>query len=214
VSEIRGFSAQLVYRGIDCIALREPTVRNGLALPSDRQGSSGHTKSALPAAFSRRNCQGYRKSQRPERNIAAEPRSGIRAGPGATPHIAWQPGASSASFSLMHPLRTLGRRWISTVLAIVFGLCLSEAVVPEACDGDSAGTYVVSAGNQSGQSPADRPPGHGGPHLCHCAHTTGALSGVPPRPILASEHHVESRFVTPSKHFGRTPEPEPRPPTA
>jgi hypothetical protein len=106
------------------------------------------------------------------------------------------------------------RRWIAALLSFVFAFCLSEQVVPEACDGDSGRSYAITAADAPAQNPADNGPVHGGPHLCHCAHTTGAISGAAPRLGLSPELHVASGFLLPSQHSGRTLQPDSRPPIA
>jgi hypothetical protein len=105
-------------------------------------------------------------------------------------------------------------RSLAGLLIALFAFCLGEATLPEACEGDFGSKSAVIAGDLPEQTPADRTPAHGGPHLCHCAHATSVWRATPPRAVVAVEAHVTKDPWMPSTPSSRTLQPEPRPPIA
>jgi hypothetical protein len=71
--------------------------------------------------------------------------------------------------------RTSCRRRFGWFLVLLFVFGLGEALVPEACDGDSASTPTVTADGREDSAPRGREPGHDGPHVCHCTHAGGVV---------------------------------------
>jgi hypothetical protein len=114
----------------------------------------------------------------------------------------------------MPSLHARRRRWIGVFLVLVFSFCLSEALVPEACEGGFGETSVMTASGSSDEAPAERTPGHGGAHLCHCAHTNGVFSTVPPQGVVSVEHDVAPVVLTLSSPPSHTLQPDSRPPKA
>lgn len=116
--------------------------------------------------------------------------------------------------SMMLPMGAISRRWVGVLLAVIYAFCLGEALMPEACDGDARESTVVALSHSSSGLPSPASQGHDGPHVCHCAHTTGVLNDAPPRLGASMDERELPIVFTPAAPLSRTLQPDFRPPIA